>query len=141
MQAYDGMNASHDALAEARRLRARIKDLKGNSGAAQFSNALDALDKKLAALAEGGGGRGGGAQAAGANEPTLALVNSALESLLELLQSADAQPTAQATSAVADEQRKLDALLARFTEIRNADVRALDDGLRRANLPTLTAAR
>jgi len=55
-------------------------------------------------------------------------------------QSPSAQD-AQAASAVADQQRKLDALLARFGEIRNSDVRALDDQLRRAGLPILTAAR
>jgi photosystem II stability/assembly factor-like uncharacterized protein len=140
MQTYEGMNRSFDALAEARRLRARVRELKGNAGAAPLSNALDALDEKLAALTEGGGRRGG-PPAANANEPTLAQVNGSLESLLELLQSADALPTTQAAAAVADTRRKLDALLARFTEIRNADVRALDDQLRRAGLPTLSSAQ
>jgi photosystem II stability/assembly factor-like uncharacterized protein len=138
MQAYDGMNRSFDALTEAKRLRARIKELKDRAGAGATANALDALDQKLASISEGSTNR---ASAAGASEPNLTQVNAALESLLELLQSADAQPTTQAAAAAADLQQKLNALLARFGEIRNSDVRALDDQLRRANLPTLSPAQ
>jgi hypothetical protein len=141
MQTYDGMNRSFDALAEVKRLRARIKELKDRAGAGALSGSLDALDQKLAAISEGGGSRRGGASAAGTNDASLAQVNSALESLLELLQSADAQPTTQAIAAAADLQQKLDALLTRFGEIRSTDVRALDDGLRRANLPTLSSTQ
>jgi uncharacterized phage infection (PIP) family protein YhgE len=140
MQAYDGMNRSFDALAESRRLRARIKEIKERAGAGAISNALDALDQKLAAISEGTSNRAA-ATGANASDANLTQVNSSLESLLELLQSADAQPTMQAATAAADLQRKLDALLARFNEIRSGDVRSLDDELRRANLPTLSATQ
>ncbi|MDT7542363.1 MAG: hypothetical protein QOE33_2267 [Acidobacteriota bacterium] len=140
MQTYDGMNRSFDALAEAKRLRGRIKELKDRAGTGVITTALDALDQKLASISEGSTGRAG-PPAASTNETNLAQVNSALESLLELLQSADAQPTTQAIAASVDLQQKLNALVARFGEIRNVDVRALDDKLRRANLPMLSSAQ
>jgi photosystem II stability/assembly factor-like uncharacterized protein len=139
LQAYDGMNKSFDALADVRNLRARIKEVRERAGTGATSDALAALDQKLAAIGEGGGGgRGGGG--AGAGAPTFAQVNSALESVLDILQSADMQPTTQTVAASAELQRQLADLLSRLSAIKSADVRALDEQLRRANLPVLSSA-
>ena len=121
MQAYEGMNRSFAALGEIRGLRARIKQQREGAKGAQ-ADALAALDQKLAALAEGG------AQAAGAAPApaNLAQLNSSFESLLDLLQSADAQPTAQAVTAAADLQRQLAEALSRWGEIKGRDAKTID---------------
>jgi photosystem II stability/assembly factor-like uncharacterized protein len=140
LQAYDGMNKSFDALDAARKLRARIKELRERANAGALSDSLAALDQKLASIGEGAGTRAPGASAASASETSFTQLNSAFESLLELLQASDVQPTTQAVAASTDLQQKLAALVARFDEIKTNDVRALDDALRRANLPTLSSA-
>jgi hypothetical protein len=127
MQAYEGMNKSFDALGEVRKLRTRVKELREGGGAkGAKADALDALDRKLAPLA-GEGGRGGG-QAAGAAEggANFAQLNSSFESLLELLQSADAQPTTQAVAASAELQRRLAEALSRWSEIKSRDAKSID---------------
>jgi photosystem II stability/assembly factor-like uncharacterized protein len=141
LEAYDGMNKSFDALADVRKLRARIKEVRERAGTGANADALAALDQKLAAIGEGGGGgRGGGRGGANSGETNLAQVNSALESLLDTLQSADMQPTTQAIAASVELQRQLAELLARWSAIKSNEVRALDEQLRRANLPTLAPA-
>jgi photosystem II stability/assembly factor-like uncharacterized protein len=122
MQAYEGMNKSFDALGEVRKLRARVKELRDGGAKGAKADALAALDQKLAPLAgEGGGGQG--AAAGGAN---FAQLNSSFESLLELLQSADAQPTTQAVAASAELQRRLAEALSRWNEIKSRDAKAID---------------
>ncbi|MFL6228378.1 MAG: VPS10 domain-containing protein [Pyrinomonadaceae bacterium] len=140
LQTYEGMNKSFDALADVRRLRARIKEVRERAGSGANADALDALDQKLAAIGEGGGGaRGGGRGGANSAETNLAQVNSSLESLLDTLQTADMPPTTQAVAASAELQRQLADLLSRLSALKSTDVRALDEQLRRAKLPTLDA--
>ncbi|MFN2595813.1 MAG: WD40/YVTN/BNR-like repeat-containing protein [Pyrinomonadaceae bacterium] len=123
MQAYDGMNRSFDAMTEVKNMRARLKERRGSAGAR--AEQLDALDKKLATLGGGEGGGGGGQGDADANEMSFAQLNSSFESLLEQLQSADAQPTTQAAAAVADLQRKLAGALSRLDALKGGDARSL----------------
>jgi photosystem II stability/assembly factor-like uncharacterized protein len=140
LQAYDGMNKSFDALADVRRLRARIKEVRERAGTGATADALAALDQKLATIGEGGGGGRGGGGGAGAGGANFAQLNSSLESLLDNFQAADMQPTTQAIAASAELQRQLADLLSRLSAIKTGDVRTLDEQLRRANLPTLSPA-
>ena len=124
LQAYEGMNRSFDALEEVRGLRARVKQRREGGATGAKADALAALDQKLAPLAgEGGGAQTAGAAPGGAN---FAQLNSSFESLLELLQSADAQPTTQAVAASAELQRRLAEALARWNEIKSRDAKAID---------------
>jgi photosystem II stability/assembly factor-like uncharacterized protein len=125
LQAYDGMNRSFDAMTEVKNLRAHSKERSGAGGTQ--ASALDALDKKLATLGGGEGGGGGQARGASADEMSFAQLNSAFESLLDQLQSADTQPTTQAVASVADLQRKLTAALSRLDEIKSRDAKSLED--------------
>ncbi|MDT7602974.1 MAG: hypothetical protein QOF61_971, partial [Acidobacteriota bacterium] len=140
LQAYEGMNKSFDALADVKKLRARIKEVQERAGAGATADALAALDQKLATIGEGGGGGGRGTGGASRGETNLAQINSSFESLLDLLQSADAQPTTQSVAASAELQRQLADLLSRWNAVKTGDVRALDEQLRRANLPTLSSS-
>ncbi len=57
--------------------------------------------------------------------------------MLDVLQGADAAPTTQAVTACADSQKALRDLLARWGELTGQDVKALNERLRRADLPPL----
>jgi photosystem II stability/assembly factor-like uncharacterized protein len=139
MQAYQGMQQSRDALDGIRKLRAQIKELRGRAAQGALADALLSLDQKLAALETETDARGP-AGAGSAGEVNLNRVNSSLASLLDLLQSADAAPTTQAVAASAELQRKLSDLLARWNEIKNKEVKTLNEQLRQAGLPLLSTA-
>jgi hypothetical protein len=52
--------------------------------------------------------------------------------LLEILQGADAEPTTQATAAVAEVKKQLDGLISRWAEIRRKDLVELNNKLKAA---------
>ncbi len=142
MRAYEGMKQSMEALDQIRRLRTQIKERRDRAGRGGLSDALATLDQKLAAI--GGEGRAEArtpeapGDLADARDGNLTRLNRALEILLELLQGADARPTAQAAAASADLQQKLAELLARWNEVKTADLKAVNEQLRQANLPELS---
>lgn len=129
MQAYEGIRQAREALAQVRKLRAQIKALGDRAG----QGALAALDQKTAAIEGSGSPRGAG----GIVEISLTKLSGDLNSLLGLLQGADTQPTTQATAASDELQKSLAALLERWSEIKNKDVKTLNEQLRQANLPLL----
>ena len=65
-------------------------------------------------------------------------LNGELSGLYEVIEGGDAMPTTQAVAAVAELQKVLDGLLARWQELRNHDVPALNEQLKEANLPPVT---
>jgi hypothetical protein len=79
--------------ADLRKLRADLKSRRANATGAS-AEAIDALDKKLAALEgrAGGFGPGGGG---GGGEPGLATLGGQMLSAMDILQDADVVPTPQ----------------------------------------------
>jgi photosystem II stability/assembly factor-like uncharacterized protein len=167
MRAYLGAQQSFDAIAQARSLRAQIKDVRARVAqrSPQLADALDGLDEQAAALVGETPARPAAAapkgsqpnapasqpgtptaqantQGAQANAADLDLVrlNSALENLLNLLQEADATPTTQAAAAVNEHERRLAAALARWQEIKTRDLANINAQLRQVRLPPLTLA-
>jgi photosystem II stability/assembly factor-like uncharacterized protein len=136
MRAYEGAQRSLAALEQARALRAQIKDLRARVTEGPLADALAALDQKAAALT---GEAAATAQSTQGNaaDVDLARLNTAHESLLNLLQEADAAPTTQAVVAVDEQGRRLAAALARWQEVRTKDVPAVNTQLRQAKLPPL----
>ena len=134
MQAYEGLKQTREALAQVRKLRAQIKALGDRAGQGALADAIRALEQKAVALEGSGGPRG----AVGVVEISLSRLSGDLNSLLGLLQGSDTQPTTQAAAASDETQKSLAALLARWGEIKNKDVKALNEQLRQANFPLLT---
>jgi hypothetical protein len=135
-QCYEGARQAREVLGRVRKLRSQIAELKAKAGEGALADALAALDRKVSPLEgveRGRGGRG----AAGPREPTLAGLAGESQHLLDVLQGADAPPTTQAVAACADTQKALRALLARWGELTDQDVKALNERLRRADLPPL----
>jgi photosystem II stability/assembly factor-like uncharacterized protein len=135
MRAYEGMRQSREALAGVGKLRAQLKDLSARNPQGTLLAALQALDKKAAALESAGRGQG---NAATNNQQDLTRLNAAFGTLLDTLQEGDFAPTTQAVAAADEYQRALAGLLQRWREIKTKDVPALNEQLRAANLPPLT---
>src|SRR5947209_7063066 len=136
IQCYEGMRQAHDAVAHIRKLRGQLKELQGKVKDEALAQALADLDRKAAAL-EGAPGRRGERPGAGPREPSLARLIDEQQRLLDVLQGADATPTTQATAACAEARRSLGELLGRWGELTSGDVKALNERLRKADLPVL----
>ena len=72
-----------------------------------------------------------------ANTSTLAGLNSALETVYEAVDSADAAPTPQAAGTFGDLEKTLATLLAKWEELKTRDVPALNEKLRAADLSVI----
>jgi hypothetical protein len=137
MQCYDGMRQAREALVRVRKLRAQLQELRGKVTDKTLAEALAELDKKAAALA-GSERRRGERPVGGPREPSLAGLAGEQQRLLAVLQGADATPTTQAVAACEETQKALRALLACWGELRDKEVKALNERLRKADLSALS---
>jgi photosystem II stability/assembly factor-like uncharacterized protein len=132
---YDGILESQRALEELRKMRGQARTMKDEAAkagrpAADIS-AFEAFDKKAAALEGGMGGQGGAARPGGgpmgpggpggvgaAGVPdTLTSIGPSLNSLMSMLQAADAEPTTQLGAAVTERLAALRTLLDKFKSL------------------------
>jgi photosystem II stability/assembly factor-like uncharacterized protein len=136
---YFGAADARAALERARELRGQVAArIAGATGAAR--SALEAFDKKVAALAgaaapaEGGrgGGRGGGPPAA--QPETLAGAAASLGSLVNSLGSADVQPTALQVNAITSAAAAAARVTTRWRALLTVDLPALNAALRQAKI-------
>jgi photosystem II stability/assembly factor-like uncharacterized protein len=125
MQCYEGLKQVNAALIEVRYLRTQIKSLLERAGQGAVGEAITSLDKKIGALE--------------ASDPdkNLTKVQRELNILLDLTEDSDTTPTTQALSASEQAQRTLAELLARWNEVKNSDVKTLNEQLNQAKLPLL----
>ncbi|MEP6569302.1 MAG: hypothetical protein ABJC10_05955 [Acidobacteriota bacterium] len=136
MKISDGLRQSFDAVRQINDLRAQLKDvqrkLKTDASARAILDAIDALDKKAAALV-----------AVEQTYPPVGIVsaaslNGALGSLLSQVDSSDAAPTAQAASAYGTYRKLVDQQLAKWAALKAKDVAAVNLLLQQVQLPPLT---
>jgi photosystem II stability/assembly factor-like uncharacterized protein len=139
MRSYEGMKQVRATLGDIRKLREQVRALGERAGKGTLAEALAALEKKAAALegAAGGPGMRGRRGPAAPGEPSLTRLGGELGAVLALVDGADATPTTQAEAASDELQRHLQALLSRWRDLREQDVKALNEQLRQANLPAL----
>jgi hypothetical protein len=137
MQCYNGARQAREALAQVRSLRAQLKELQGKAKEQPLLDALAELDKKAAAL-EGAERRRGERPPDGPREPTLARLAEEQQRLLDILQGADATPTTQVVTACEETRKPLSELLRRWDELKTTEVKALNEQLRKVELPPLT---
>jgi photosystem II stability/assembly factor-like uncharacterized protein len=130
MRCYEGIVKTRSAQAEIRKLRDQLKALKEKAGQGTTAEAIAALDQKAAAIEGAGGGfgtRGGGGSG-------LARLASELLSVMNLVEGADAAPTTQAAAASDALQKSLADALSSWSEIKNKDVKSINEQLRQAGL-------
>jgi hypothetical protein len=137
MRCYDGVLQARTTTQQIRSLRTRLAAL-GNGELKSIAAAADAMDRKAAALEgrPGPRGRRGPAPADDA-PPTLARVSSELNAVMQLLQEADMTPTTQAVAAADRSVKALADLLKRWNELKDKDLKDLNDQLRKSNLPAI----
>jgi hypothetical protein len=132
------MKQVREALEQVRKIRSQLKDLRGRASQGALAGAIDALERKAAALeGTGGGFRGGGGGAGASSQPSLSRVSGELLGLMGLVEGADVAPTTQAVAAARQLQSSLGQILARWSETKDKDVKALNEQLVRAGLPAL----
>jgi photosystem II stability/assembly factor-like uncharacterized protein len=133
MRCYEGITKTRAAQAEIRKLRDQLKALKEKAGQGTTAEAIAALDQKASAIEGAAGGfgpRGGGGSG-------LARLASEMLSVMNLVEGADAAPTTQAVAASDALQKSLTDALSSWSEIKNKDVRSINDQLRQAGLPAI----
>jgi len=133
MRCYEGIAKTRAAQAEIRKLRDQLKALKEKAGQGTTAEAIAALDQKAAAIE---GGAGGGAPRGGGSG--LARLASELLSVMNLVEGVDATPTTQAVAASEALRKSLAETLSSWSEVKNKDVKSINEQLRQAGLPTLT---
>ena len=136
--AYRGMQRSYETADKINKMRAQIKDLISRVDRGPLAEALNALDKKAAALAGEGRGDGGGPGGAiDVRDPNFTRLNGGFSSLLENLQNADLAPTQPMIAAAPELQKVLGKLLGDWETLKAKDVAAINQQLRAANQPVL----
>ncbi|HUJ31855.1 MAG TPA: hypothetical protein VLY23_11290, partial [Candidatus Acidoferrum sp.] len=119
-----------------RAVRAQLKDLAEKAPKGALADAIAALDKKVAEF-EGAAQRFGRGAAA---QPSFARLNGEFGQLLSFVESADTPPTEPAQKAFATTQSSAAALAKSWSEVKSKDVAALNEQLRKANLPPINLA-
>jgi photosystem II stability/assembly factor-like uncharacterized protein len=141
-QSWEGMNTIQVTLKQLRKLRTQLRELRDRAGENEaLSNALSELEAKAATLEGAGGGgrrRGAGRGSREEGRTSLSQVYGQLAAVLALVDGADATPTTQAVAAATEVQRSLVRLMARWQNLRTQEVKALNEQLRKAKLPTIT---
>jgi len=137
MQSYEGLKQVRDALEQVRKIRSQLKDLRGRASQPALANAIDALERKAAALEGTSGGFRGGGGTSASSQPSLSRMSGELLGSMGLVEGADVAPTTQAVAAARQIQSSLDQILARWSEAKDKDVKTLNEQLVRAGLPPL----
>ena len=131
----EAMNASFAALGQVRAVRAQLRDLAHQAPKGEIADAIHALEQKIAPFE---GAPPGFGQAA--PQDSFAQLNGQFGQLLGVVDGADAAPTQTAQDTTGDLQRALTTLQNQWDDVKAHDISALDDQLRRANLPIINLA-
>jgi photosystem II stability/assembly factor-like uncharacterized protein len=131
----DAMNASFASLAQVRAVRAQLRDLARQAPKGELADAIHALEEKVAPFEGAAPGFGQAAR-----QDTFAQLNAQFAQLLNAVDGADAAPTQTAQDTTGDLQRALTALETQWDDVKAHDINALNDQLRRANLPAINLA-
>ena len=142
MRCYEGIRQAREAIEQVRKLRTQLRSLRERAGQGAVADAISELERRAAALeGAGGGGRGGGGgggAGGGSGEPSLSRVSGELLGLMGLVEGADVTPTTQAVAGSEQVQKALAGILGRWNELKEKDVKALNEQLAKAGLPALT---
>jgi hypothetical protein len=141
MRLTDAIHRDYEALQQVKSLRAQLRTVRERAGqsANALTDAIARVDESAAAL-EGTGG-GPGAPGISATAENLTRLNGELVTLLGIVDGADTEPTTQVVAAVGELERTLAEQLARWREVQDRDVSALDAQLRKAGLPAIRSGQ
>jgi photosystem II stability/assembly factor-like uncharacterized protein len=129
----EGMNETFDALRQVRPLRPQLTDRAGKAKGA-LADSLKALDKQAAELEGASQGAFFGVPPSGKQPENLATLNQHFGQLLNVVDSADAAPTTQASVVYLELKGAVGKLLAQWKKMREGDLPELNASLKRAHL-------
>ena len=136
-KAWSAMNQDFDTIEKIRRLRDVLRE-KQNQTVGALTEAVTALDQKVASIAgAGGGGRRGRGNRT--SSESLSRLNGELAQILQILEESDQTPTTQAAASLTALRKSLDALLAQWSAINAQDIPAINIELKKVNLPPILA--
>jgi photosystem II stability/assembly factor-like uncharacterized protein len=150
MECFQGMQAIYEASEKVRKLQAQLKKLREQlaktnnvkdakasppgSSDSPLSQTIEKFDESLASLMGSERPRRGGRRRAKPDKVSLSSISSELNTLLEILQGADAAPTTQAVASCAEAKKNLADLMSRCKELQTKDMKSLNDLIRQANM-------
>ena len=134
------MRRDSQAIDQIKALRGKVKPLREKVSAKGVADALASLDRKLAVLQSGPAEPEDFVPDKPAPD-NLERSNGLLVTLLDVVEGADARPTAQAVAALEEVERSLDSQLERWQDIQGTDLPALSEKLRAAQLPEIRVDR
>ena len=126
------MTASSEAILQARSIREQLEKLTAQATGAA-SDAIKALDKKIAAILDGSGEPA----AAKPAEKNLKAVNDDIYTLYTAVDRADAAPTPAQEKAASAIEADLRPVMKRWEELKTTDLAALNRQLKSASLPEI----
>lgn len=134
MLCYNGIAKSWEMIGRIRALRAQIREAAGKAGQSALSQDLEKFDRSLASLEGSAAGRFG---APAGGDMTLSRLRREMLTVMDVLQGADLQPTAQVAQAVTELQKEFAALQARWDQATNVELKAINEKLKAAGMPAL----
>jgi len=143
-QQFDLSKGMYDDMVKATRALHEIAVLRDQMNAgtvkvpADQAAALEAKLEKIGGRERGEGGGGGRRGGGPAGPQTLGSARTSLARLEHEIQNADAAPTTTQVEAVEETRKPVADLLQQWEEVKATDVKAINEGLRRQNLPQLS---
>jgi photosystem II stability/assembly factor-like uncharacterized protein len=144
----EDLHKDYETLQQIRSLRAQLKLLTGGSNQATSAgsagsgekltaiNTANSLEAKAAPI-EGGAGGYGARYLTSSEGRSLSHLNSGFSAVVSALDSADAAPTTQQISMVAELEKALDEQLSSWSQLKFKDIPELNEQLKKAGLPLI----
>ncbi|HEU0184910.1 MAG TPA: glycoside hydrolase [Blastocatellia bacterium] len=129
---YEGIARIREVQADVRKLRDQLKTLKEKAGQGAMTESIASLDQKAVGIE---GAAGGGARGAGGSG--LSRLANDLLLIMNLVGASDATPTTQAIAASETLLKSLSDALSSWSEIKNEDLKSINEQLRQAGLPPI----
>jgi hypothetical protein len=132
MALYDAIAQDSSASAEAIGLRNQLRIAREHATGTPLAAAISTVDDKVVTLAGSGdssgrrGGAGGRRRGSATFSPTFASINAELLTLMNMLEEADAEPTAAQEAAVSKIRNDYSSLVNRWKDLRTRDLPGLN---------------
>ena len=138
--AVAGMNSSYESLEQVKSVHEQIKELsKETRGKEKLAKNLEALDRQCEELEGAKQHSFYGVPSSGKPSENFSTLNQHFAVVLAVADSADSAPTTQANSAFQELQGSESDLRQRWNTIREHNIPDLNNGLKKAGLPTIDA--
>jgi photosystem II stability/assembly factor-like uncharacterized protein len=138
LRCYQDMEQINQTLTQVRQLRDQLKKTRERAGAEDLRDAIDALDRKVAALQGNLSPRGRPGMFRNVDaSPTFARISGELGMVMNLAQESDMPPTTQMMTAFEGSTKTLAELRTRWNDLKTKDLPALNEKLRQADMPSI----